>query len=371
MAEINIFEEANRQLIICNACRYCEGLCPVFPALELRRTFTTDDIRYLSNLCHDCRACQQACMYTEPHEFAMNFPKAMSEVRMESYEHWSWPGFLARSFSNTPRGIILGFLVAAAVFVAGFFLIPSDHLFAAHRGPGAFYQLVPYVIMIVPALFLFFFGMAIWLQGAIRFWTGSDSPTLQRPSSLNACVRALRDSLTLKYLGGGGAGCYYESDKPSSLRRVFHSFVFWGFLADLVSTTLAFIYQDFFHILPPYPILSAPVVFGIAGGMGLIIGTPGLIWFKIKSDRSQSAAKAYGMDYSFLIFLGLTGLTGMLTLLLRSTPAMGTMLIIHLGSVAALFATAPYGKFVHFVYRLLAMVRYQVESQNARPQGGH
>ena len=28
-----------RQMSICNACRYCEGYCAVFPAMELRRTF--------------------------------------------------------------------------------------------------------------------------------------------------------------------------------------------------------------------------------------------------------------------------------------------------------------------------------------------
>ncbi len=33
MPVVDIFEEANRQLIICNACRYCEGYCPVFRAI--------------------------------------------------------------------------------------------------------------------------------------------------------------------------------------------------------------------------------------------------------------------------------------------------------------------------------------------------
>ena len=31
--------EAARLMTICNACRYCEGLCAVFPAMEMRRTF--------------------------------------------------------------------------------------------------------------------------------------------------------------------------------------------------------------------------------------------------------------------------------------------------------------------------------------------
>src|SRR5579862_5913750 len=115
MAGLDLFEEANRQLTICNACRYCEGFCPVFRAIEIRRSFTEDDVRYLANLCHDCRACHQACMYTDPHEFAINIPKVMSEARLESYEHWSWPKFLGSSFSDTARGVLLGCTAAVIV----------------------------------------------------------------------------------------------------------------------------------------------------------------------------------------------------------------------------------------------------------------
>ena len=35
--ELELIEEAERQMVICNACRYCEGYCAVFPAMELRR----------------------------------------------------------------------------------------------------------------------------------------------------------------------------------------------------------------------------------------------------------------------------------------------------------------------------------------------
>ncbi len=169
MAELDLFAEANRQLTICNACRYCEGLCPVFPALEIRKTFTPQDIRYLANLCHDCRACEQACMFVPPHEFGITFPRIMSEVRMESYEHWSWPNFLAKSFSDTPKGVLLGLATSAVVFVTAFSLIPSSRLFAVHTEPGSFYQIVPCLVMIVPAIFLFVYGAAIWTQGADRF----------------------------------------------------------------------------------------------------------------------------------------------------------------------------------------------------------
>ena len=29
-----VVDEARRSMEICNACRYCEGYCPVFPAME-------------------------------------------------------------------------------------------------------------------------------------------------------------------------------------------------------------------------------------------------------------------------------------------------------------------------------------------------
>ena len=44
-------QEVARQLKICNACRYCEGFCAVFPAMTRRLEFSKADIHYLANLC--------------------------------------------------------------------------------------------------------------------------------------------------------------------------------------------------------------------------------------------------------------------------------------------------------------------------------
>ncbi len=70
----NLVAEAQRVLAICNACRYCEGYCAVFPALERRLAFDEGDIHYLANLCHNCGACLYACQYAPPHEFAAELP---------------------------------------------------------------------------------------------------------------------------------------------------------------------------------------------------------------------------------------------------------------------------------------------------------
>ena len=39
MHATNALEEADRLMTVCNSCRYCEGLCAVFPAMEMRRGF--------------------------------------------------------------------------------------------------------------------------------------------------------------------------------------------------------------------------------------------------------------------------------------------------------------------------------------------
>ena len=78
-------------MTVCNACRYCERYCPVFPAMERRLTFATADLAYLANLCHNCGECLYACQYAPPHEFGINVPRTLAEIRLRSYEEYCWP----------------------------------------------------------------------------------------------------------------------------------------------------------------------------------------------------------------------------------------------------------------------------------------
>jgi len=95
----------------------------------------------------------------------------------------------------------------------------------------------------------------------------------------------------------------------------------------------------------------------------LIIGTAGLLYLKWQSDRAPGASSMFNMDVAFLVLLFLTSFTGLALLALRETPAMGALLVIHLGVVAGLFITLPYGKFAHVVYRYAALVRYSIEQR--------
>src|SRR4029077_17362813 len=91
-------QKAEHEMVVCNACRYCEAYCPVFQAMEQRVTFSPGDLSYLANLCHNCGECLYACQYAPPHEFGIDVPRTLSKVRVESYEAAAWPAFAAVAF---------------------------------------------------------------------------------------------------------------------------------------------------------------------------------------------------------------------------------------------------------------------------------
>src|SRR5579871_584688 len=283
-------------MTICNACRYCEGYCAVFPAMERRITFSDADLNYLANLCHNCTACLDACQYAPPHEFAVDVPRVLAEIREESYRHYAFPHWY-----GGPVALILAISIAAFLFAASRL---NHATMTAVFGTAAIV-----VVGLMAGRFM-------------RFWKESQG-------SLNPT--GLRYALTLKYL-----------DKKDG-RRVFHHLTFYGFLLCFAATSVAAFYHYFLSFEAPYGYFSVPVVLGTLGGIGLLIGTAGL--FAVKRTGS-----------SFLVLLFLTSLTGLLLLALRQTPAARPVLAIHLGTVLTLFVTMPYGKFVHGIYRLGALL---------------
>lgn len=356
-----LIQEGARQMTICNACRYCEGYCAVFPAMEQRRIFAKADLVYLANLCFDCRDCYYACQYAPPHEFAMNVPKLMSELRADTYREYSWPAILSGLFKrNRLAASLITIGALAAIFLYVLVFVGSDFLWARHLGEGAFYRVVPYAAMTLPPLIIALYGCAVLVAGALRFWRETQG-RLSEVVDLGALRQATADAFGLAYMKGGGAGCNYPDAAFSNSRRWFHHLVFYGFLLDFASTSVAAFYDHFLGWQAPYPYFSLPVVFGTVGGIMLVIGTCGLLYLKRQSDRDPAAEPMLRMDVAFLALLFLTSLTGLLLLALRETVAMGTLLVIHLGMVAGLFITMPYGKFAHVVYRYAALVRYAIE----------
>jgi len=358
--------DGERQMRICNACRYCEGYCAVFPAMEQRRVFTKADLTYLANLCFDCRDCYYACQYAPPHEFGVNIPKLMSELRAETYREFTWPAILSSLFKRNLLAVS-GITAASIMIIFGLVLAfkGSEVLLGVHVGEGAFYRVVPFVAMTVPPSLIALYGFAVFIIGAARFWRETQGP-ISAMVDVPALWRATQDAFGLAYMKGGGAGCNYPGESFSRARMWYHHLVFYGFLLDLAATTIAAFYDHFLGWQAPYAYFSAPVALGTAGGVGLIIGTAGLLYLKWISDRAPADSTLLNMDVAFLVLLFFTSFTGLWLLAFRETAAMATLLVIHLGFVAGLFITAPYGKFAHVVYRYAALVRYSIEQPKER-----
>ena len=137
--------EVERVMQVCNACRYCEGFCAVFPAMTQRLEFGKADINYLANLCHNCGACLHACQYAPPHEFAINVPKAMAEVRLETYQHYAQPVAFGALYRRAGVTVTL-----ALVFGLILFLLLAMGLKGSLLHPplaGDFYQIFPHNLL--------------------------------------------------------------------------------------------------------------------------------------------------------------------------------------------------------------------------------
>ncbi|MGD0909460.1 MAG: tricarballylate utilization 4Fe-4S protein TcuB [Candidatus Acidiferrales bacterium] len=359
MRETEAIVEARRLMVICNACRYCEGYCAVFPAMELRRGFSAGDLSYLANLCHDCRGCYYACQYAPPHEFALNLPQTLAKIRTETYEEYAWPRSVAGVFQRNGMFVsLLTALAIALVLVLATWLQPSANLYAIRTEPGAFYAVIPEAVMISVGVATFGFAILALAMGSLNFWRDTGGGTIAQARPL---FKAAIDVLTLRNLGGGGHGCNNRDEAFSQARRIAHQALFYGFLFCFASTTTAAFYEHVLGLLAPYPFFSFPVVLGTAGGAGMLVGIAGLVWVKLKSDPAPAARALLGADYALLALLSLSAATGLVLLALRDTGAMGIVLALHLGVILSIFLTLPYSKFVHGIYRSAALLRHAAE----------
>lgn len=357
----SILDEADRLMTVCNSCRYCEGLCAVFPAMEMRRAFSDGDLNYLANLCHSCGACYVDCQFSPPHEFNVNVPQTLAIARAESYAAYAWPQALSGVFARNGLVISIVAALSMAVFILGFAALNDRSvLFSVHTGPGAFYKLMPHNAMAALFSAAFLYAILALVMSVRAFWRDIGMPIGGRADG-GSIFQAIRDAGELRYLHGGGVGCYNEDDKPTDRRKLFHHLTFYGFLLCFAATSVATLYHYLLGREAPYPWWDLPVVLGTLGGIGLIVGPVGLFAVKMRRAPELLDEQRYGMDVGFIAILFLTGITGMLLLILRETAAMGPLLALHLGAVFALFITMPYGKFVHGVYRFAALVRHAQE----------
>ena len=356
--------EVERVMKICNACRYCEGFCAVFPAMTRRLEFNQADVHYLANLCHNCGACLHACQYAPPHEFAVNIPQAMAKVRGQTYSDFAWPSNLGALYRNNGLTVALALAAGLALFLM-MALAKNGTLFHAPLA-GDFYAIFPHNLLVSMFGPVFLFVAVALGLGVAKFWRGISAGD---PNAA-AIAETAHDVLKLKYLDGGhGQGCPNADDANTLARRRFHHLTFYGFMLCFAATSVATIYHYVFGWAAPYALTSLPVVLGTLGGIGLLIGPAGLLWLNLRRHAQHGDAAQKPMDRGFIALLLLTSATGLALLAGRDTAAMAVLLAAHLGAVMALFLTMPYGKFAHGIFRTAALLKWAIEKRAPNPVG--
>jgi citrate/tricarballylate utilization protein len=366
-ADLGPEDEVARVMQICNACRYCEGFCAVFPAMTRRLSFSPAEVHYLANLCHNCGACLHACQYAPPHEFAVALPQAMARVRARTYALHAFPAALGTLYQRNGLAVSMALAVGLALFLV---LGLASKTGLVHEPlAGQFYAVFPHQWLVN-----LFGAVSLWVVlafgvGLTRFWRGLGpaGPAVDRSQ---AAVEAAHAALTLRYLDGGhGQGCNEADDRFTHARRVFHHFTFYGFALCFASTSVATLYHYGLGLQAPYALTSLPVLLGTLGGLGLLVGPVGLLILNLRRHPLQGDRAQRAMDHGFIALLLLTALSGLLLLALRDTGLMGLLLAIHLGVVMALFLMLPYGKFAHAVYRGAALLKWSIERRQPDPVG--
>ncbi len=351
--------EADRLMTVCNACRYCEGLCAVFPAMEMRRTFAASDLNYLANLCHQCGACYPDCQYSPPHEFNVNVPATLAKLRNDSYADYAWPRALAGAFERNGLAIALTCAASVMAFIVGFVAF-ADPAALWSRNAGDFYKVMPHRAMVVLFGAAALYAIVAFVFSLRAFWRDINAGAPAR--GFAAFWQAIADTFTLRYLGGGGGGCTSEDEQPSNARRLYHHATFYGFLLCFAATSVATIYHYAFGWHAPYALIQSA---GAARhsrrprsacrpGRAVPAGARA----RPQAHRSGPRRHGHGLhrhavpDQPHRISADDPA---------RHAPPWACCSRVHLGVVLALFLSLPYGKFVHGLYRFLALVKYAGE----------
>ncbi len=358
--EIDVDAEARRVLHLCNICGYCNGYCVVFDAAARHPLLTANEVTWLAQLCHGCGNCLYACQYAPPHPFAVNVPQSLAQRRWQDYQQRIWPraaaGLLieAEAVTRLALQIGIGLAVLCAIIV-----LPWATLWAPAHAPGDFYRVVPLSTMTALGGLSLSWAVLVLMMSWWRFWR----QIAATPLSWCAMRQLIGEIISLRQLSGGGVGCHPPDDRRLAAKRGLHQLLLFGMVLCVAATLSAALLHHGLGQLAPYGLVSWPVVLGTLGGGAILVAGSGLLWLKQHTDPDLVIAPMQAADRALLRLLLVTAGTGLALLISRATPAMGLLLVVHLGSVTALFLLLPYSKFVHVGYRVLALLRHAIQAK--------
>ncbi len=363
----------------CFSCGNCTAVCPLaqsdgtFPRRMIRYAQVGMKDALLSSkelwTCYHCGLCSDTCP-TEADPGG--FMAAARRYAIASYDRTR----LARTMYTRP---VLG--TGVAILLALFFAL---FMYASH-GPQsaaslALFRFIPeglihragVVVMVIVAL--------AGLAGIATMALGISRRERSRRQAGDGAARgglwrALWVAIGVESLGQRRyrADCAtVQEERPWYRRRwLIHAATMWGFLGLLLATVL-----DYGLALLGVKATGSPVaiwyptrLLGTVAGIALIYGVTMFIVDRLRHD-GQAARRSETSDWTLLVLLWITGVTGFLVeiaLYLPQAPAWGYwVFLLHVSVAMELVLLAPFMKFAHAVYRPVALYFLARTDQTAR-----
>lgn len=333
----------------CYQCATCSSVCQLapddgpFPRRQMLKAQWGLGDQLVNDpavwLCHQCNDCTVRC----PRDAKPG--DVMQTVRSLVVEKLATPAFMGRlvAKAGSTWPLLLGapflFWVLVLYAVTGL-QIPAEM--------KEYKDIVPH--WLIYAVFFPVAGLvtlAIFPSG-LRFWNLLGSSGRRSGSFVPNLVPVLIEISTHKRFGSCDA---------AASRRWGHFALLWGFVGAAVTSGLLLLAIYVLKSEMPLPLLHPFKVLGNLSAVLLVVGGAILLYNRLIGGNRTGSSTAF--DNFFLIVVILVIATGVLTevgrFLFQPTLNAG-IYILHLTVVLCLFATFPYSKFAHMVYRMLAMV---------------
>ncbi len=347
----------------CYQCATCSVACPIapdnnpYPRKEMIWAQWGLKDRLLNDpdiwLCHQCNDCSTQCPR------GANPGDVMKAVRKMAIQENSWPSFLGRLVGE-PSLFILTLGIPVVVVLL---LIYMNNGFTFTK-PVHYGNFISYVhIQVVYTLVLAFAVVSLVLS-LKNYWTSLDSSSaVAVGSSRKPFIPSLIEALTEILPHSTFKDC-----QANNIRYAAHLMVFWGMVGLFVTTAIVAFNIDILHIEPPSRGGPGTVPLKILGNVSVVAFVLGLGIMLVRrlTVPDQTGTSSY-FDWLFLFLIFGTGLTGLLTELIRWGGSIGGTYILyalHLMFVLGLLLYLPFSKFAHLGYRTIAITWAKSSGRN-------
>lgn len=333
----------------CYQCATCSSVCQLapengpFPRRQMLKAqwgfgdHLVDDPAVW--LCHHCNDCTVRC----PRDARPG--DVLQTVRSLTIEKLAAPAFMGRLVgkAGSTWPLLLGapflFWVVVLYAVTGL-QVPTEI--------KEYKDVVPHWLIYV--VFFTVSGLvtlAIILSG-LRFWNLLGSSGQRSGSFVATLAPVLVEISTHKRFGSCDA---------AASRRWGHFTLLWGFVGAAVTSGFIILALYVIKSEMPLPLLHPFKLLGNLSAVLLVVGGSILLNNRLVGGDRTGSPTAFDNFFLFVVLLLIA--SGVLTEVARFLfpPALAVWIyILHLSTVLTLFATFPYSKFAHMVYRTLAMV---------------